>query len=49
MIINTKLGDTLVKVIAPPKMRPSVGETVWLSFDLGKMHIFDKKTELAVI
>ena len=49
VIINTKLGDTLVKVVAPPTIRPSVGETIWLNFDLDKMHIFDKKTELAVI
>jgi len=49
VIVNVKLGDTLVKVITPQDLRVSLGDTIWLVYDINKIHIFDKKTEKALI
>ena len=48
-IVNVKLGDTLVKILAPPYIRLSIGDRIWIVYDLNKIHIFDKKTEKAIL
>jgi len=48
-IVNVKLGDTLIKIIAPLYIRLSIGDRIWIVYDLDKIHIFDKKTEKAII
>ncbi|NPA97473.1 MAG: ABC transporter ATP-binding protein [Crenarchaeota archaeon] len=48
-IVNVKVGETLVKikVIGEALFEPST--RVWLVFDINKIHLFDTKTEEAVI
>jgi multiple sugar transport system ATP-binding protein len=48
-IISAIVGDTIAKVRVPPTLKVSPGKTVWLSFDLGRIHIFDKKTGKALV
>jgi len=49
VIVDIKIGDDLVKAKAAPGFSINVGEKVWIGFNTGKTHIFDKRTEEAVI
>ena len=49
LIVNVKIGSGLYKVIAPPDMAVKPGQDIWLKLDMDKIHIFDKKTEKAII
>ncbi len=49
IVVNLRVGDALFKIRAPPDFRAKVGEELWISFNLDKIHIFDKKTEEAII
>ena len=48
-IVNVKVGDTLVKIKVMGEAHFEPSTRVWLAFDLNKMHLFDTKTEEAVI
>lgn len=48
IILDLKAGEDLIKAKAPPDFRANSGEKVWLSFDMNKIHVFDKKTEKAI-
>ena len=49
-IITVKLNEEyFVKVLMSTTVRYEVGETVWLTFDQNKIHLFDKDTEKAII
>jgi multiple sugar transport system ATP-binding protein len=49
LIVDLKVGDNLVKVKAAADFAVSIGEKVWIGFNKEKMHLFDKKTERAII
>lgn len=49
VIVDLKLGDNLLKARSPADVNVDLGDKVWLSFRKNKMHIFDKKTENAII
>jgi len=49
VIVDLKVGDNLVKAKATPDFSMSIGEKVWIGFNKEKMHLFDKKTEKAII
>ncbi|MEM2178793.1 MAG: ABC transporter ATP-binding protein [Candidatus Methanomethylicia archaeon] len=44
IIVNIRFGDMLAKAIVSSDLKLSVGDNIWLSYDLNKLHIFDKKT-----
>lgn len=48
-IVDLNVEDILVKARASPDFRGNIGETVEVSFNMKKAHIFDKKTEKVII
>ncbi len=48
-IIDFKLDDKIYKAKYPGELHLQPGDTVYIELDLDKMHIFDKKTEKAII
>ncbi|HEY0583068.1 MAG TPA: ABC transporter ATP-binding protein [Chloroflexota bacterium] len=40
VIVNVNVGSDLVKVRTPPAVRPTRGETVYLTADPGRLHVF---------
>ena len=49
MIINIKVGDEILKVRSSPEFDVNIEDEVWLGFNENKIHIFDKKTEEAIL
>jgi multiple sugar transport system ATP-binding protein len=41
VIVNVHVGQALIKVRAAPGVRPGHGETVYLTFDASRLHLFD--------
>jgi multiple sugar transport system ATP-binding protein len=48
VIVNVKLGDTIVKVRTTPDVRPSPGETVRLRADRDGVRVFDRESGAAI-
>ena len=44
VIIDFLLSNKIIKVAASPDTKAEMGETMWLSFDFEKVHIFDAKS-----
>jgi ABC-type sugar transport system ATPase subunit len=42
MLLSLKLGENLLKVIAPPNLKTEIGEKVWVTFDKNRIHLFDR-------
>lgn len=49
VIVDLKVGDKIVKAKSAPDFAVSIGEKVWMGFNEKKIHVFDKKTEKAII
>jgi multiple sugar transport system ATP-binding protein len=47
--VHLTAGEEALIAIAEPTERLEVGQRVWLTFDESKIHVFDKKTEEALI
>ena len=47
MILDLKVGDTLVKTIVDPSFKAA--EELWIEFPIDKIYIFDKKTEKSLV
>jgi multiple sugar transport system ATP-binding protein len=48
-IVDVTLGETRIKVKAPPTIRLDPGQPVWLTPDLGRVHVFNKTTDEAML
>ncbi len=48
-IINIKVGDTVIKARSIKEVRLNIGERVFLRANIDNIHVFDPKTEKAVI
>jgi len=48
-IINIKLNNDIIKAKVPGELLLETGSKIWIRFNLDKIHLFDKKTEKAVI
>ena len=48
-IVDLKLGDKIIKAVAPPTYKASSGDKVWMTFNMNNIHILDKKTEKAIV
>ncbi len=48
-IVDLKVDETIFKVKEDADFRALPGEKVWMDFDRGKMHIFDKATERVIV
>jgi len=49
IIIDLKVGDNIVKAKVGPDFMAEVGSKVYLAFNERRLHIFDKKTERAIV
>jgi multiple sugar transport system ATP-binding protein len=49
IILDLKIGENILKAKTPEGLLPGIGEKVWVSFRRDKLHIFDKKTEKAIV
>ena len=49
VVADLKLGESLIKATAPPSFKMDLGKKLWIALDMDKIHIFDKKTEKAII
>ena len=49
VIVDLKVGDQLVKASISPELKLKMGEKVYINLNKNKIHIFDKKTEKAII
>jgi multiple sugar transport system ATP-binding protein len=49
IIVDLKIDDHIFKVKTTPDFKSSIGDKVWISFEVNKIHVFDKKTEKNLI
>lgn len=49
IIVDLKIGENIFKVETTADFRADIGDELWLSFDMNKIHIFDKKTEETIV
>ena len=49
IIVDLKAGEYLLKAVVPPTADLRFGERVWIGFMAGRYHIFDAKTEKALV
>ncbi len=48
VVADLKLGDSLIKAIAPPDFTMKLGSKLWITIPMEKLHLFDRKTEKAI-
>jgi len=48
-LLDLKLGKDVVRVGVPFLMKGEAGDRIYIEFDRAAVHIFDKKTEMAII
>ena len=48
-LVDVKVGDAVYKFVGPADYTSKMGEKVWVKIDTSNMHIFDKKSELAIV
>ena len=49
VIVDTRIGGTLVRAKTDPSFQARLDDTIYLTFDTEKMHVFDKKTGNTII
>ena len=47
-IVDIRIGSTIIKAIIPPNFRANLNQRIWLRFNTGKIHIFDKENGKAL-
>jgi len=48
-IVHLKAGRTMMQAIAPLAFQCQLGQKVWMTIDLAKIHLFDKRTQKAIV
>jgi multiple sugar transport system ATP-binding protein len=49
IIIDFKFMDTNFKAIVDPTFEAQPGDTIWINFNMAKIHLFNKETEKSII
>lgn len=49
IILDLRIGENILKAESPPDLLPNINDKLWLTFNRKKLHIFDKKTETAIL
>jgi len=49
IVVEIRVGKRVLTALAPETFRANMGDKVWITFDQEKIHIFDKKTENAIV
>jgi ABC-type sugar transport system ATPase subunit len=47
-IVNVKVGDNVYKIITSPDFTARIAEKVYVAIDVDKIHLFEKKSGLAL-
>jgi multiple sugar transport system ATP-binding protein len=48
-ILNLKINETIFRAIAPPKAMVQVGDTLYVTFNMDRAHLFDTDTNRRII
>jgi multiple sugar transport system ATP-binding protein len=48
-IVDVKYGEEVIRVRTTPTVRPKIGETLCITFDLERIRLFDKHTEESIM
>jgi multiple sugar transport system ATP-binding protein len=48
-LVDLKLGDNIVKVVTSEEYSGMIGEKAWITIDINKIYLFDKKTEKNIL
>jgi multiple sugar transport system ATP-binding protein len=48
-IVTLTIGNIMIKSLVPGTFRTKIGDKLWIEFDMEKLHVFDRKTETAVL
>lgn len=49
LVVDFAVGSYSLSALLPPSFEGKVGEAFWISFDMDRIHIFDKKTETTIV
>jgi len=49
IIVDLSVGENIIKAKSTPEFKAEVGEKLWITFDESKIHVFDRKTEKAIL
>jgi multiple sugar transport system ATP-binding protein len=49
ILLNTKVGEEMVRAIAASDAQLEPGQPVWLKFDEASIHVFDRETEESLL
>jgi multiple sugar transport system ATP-binding protein len=48
-IVHLKVGTIMMQAIAPLAFKSQLGEKAWMTIDVAKIHVFDKRTQKAIV
>jgi multiple sugar transport system ATP-binding protein len=49
ILLTLEVEDMMIKALAPARLHPDIDERLWMQFGAGCLHLFDGKTEEALI
>ena len=49
IIVDLKIGDNMIRAVAPPTFSAKIGDTAYMLIHKSELHVFDRKTESAII
>ncbi len=49
VVLTLTRGDIMIKALVDPSLKAEMGEKIWVFFDFGKAHLYDKKSEKLII
>jgi multiple sugar transport system ATP-binding protein len=47
-IIDIKAGKSMIRSLVSGTFRPKIDDEIWMGFNMNKMHLIDRKTELTI-
>lgn len=48
-IVDVKYGDEVIRVRTLPTVKPKIKEMLWITFDMERIRLFDKRTEESIM
>jgi multiple sugar transport system ATP-binding protein len=49
IIVDLKIGDNMIRAVAPPTFSAKIGDTAYMLIHKSELHVYDRKTESAII
>jgi hypothetical protein len=47
--VDLKIGDNMIRAVAPATFSAKIGDTAYMLIHKSELHVFDRKTESAII